>query len=428
MRHRAVLLAALVAAATGTHGLDISTPWNSTLRCDLRHCEAIDEFAERVLIHGSPNSQAMILTDAVCPVPSTGQLLLYVQIQVALTALWGAFAVGLANLILRWRTRPRRWHPQRTRARTRTRYNTEKDEIFLENARGEIQPVTNLERLATYTSDLDGVDVLPSSSQIPMRMCSAYDGPNPPHEAEVEEDDELCSKRRSCFVELLSNITTVKFGSSLATAIALIPTVVQLAFGIWLRARPGGTCPHVPRIAGWFGMLGVQSTIPAQVAATLIALRPSRILAPVVAIIALGLQCLWNGSLLISLGALVGPGDAQRLGPTATAGCLTVAKLFKIAQGRIATGVLIEFFTVCATVMFAMHVRPRKRDVDERLPISRLGLTVLVIILVALQSTRAPILTAAFPDRATTVGALRCAIEARGIGAGYPFGRFTSLL
>ncbi|KAH7099631.1 hypothetical protein BKA62DRAFT_709581 [Auriculariales sp. MPI-PUGE-AT-0066] len=388
MRRRHAVVALLCVAAHSVYGLEITTPWNVTVPT-----------AESIVFAGSATSQSLMFTD---------NLLAFVQIQFVLTALWGVFSVGL--------DRPRRWNPQRTRARARTRYDIEKDQVFLENKRGEIQPVHNLERLATVTSDLDDaiLEQLPSSSQMPMQtICHAEDivhvedGPGQRSEA-------LSAKRCGNTVSLLSVITTVKFGFTLGTAIAALPTVIQLGIGIWLRSRSGGACPHQPRIAGW----SLRLSSP---------LRPSRILAPVIAILALGVQCLWNGSLMISLGALaIPPGPSGPL--SIAAGCIPPKTLLKMSGGRIIIGILIECFTMAATVMFAMHIRRRKRDVDEGVPISRLGLSILACILIALQSVRAPIITAAFPNRSSLADALRCAVDARGLDGAYAFGRFMSLL
>lgn len=349
---------------------------------------------------GAPRclAKGRVLSDAVCAVPSGGQLLLYVLVQTLLTALWGVLSVALERIVQRWRTRPRPWHATRTRARTR--YDSEKDEVFFQTQRGAVAaPGVALERFATYTSDLDPALALPTA---------------PAAAADDELDVDMEGARTPLPIALLSTATSVKFGLSLRAAIAALPCAVQLGIGLHLRTRDGVPCPAVPRAAGWFGLLGSQATLPTQVVVALLALRPARAAAPPAAVLAAGLQVVWNGTLLVSLASLAG----ER--------CMARAPVAALGSGRIAASVLIEVLTACAAIMFAMHVRPRPRG-ECVVPVSVPGLALLAAVLVSLQFARAAVVAAVFPPGADLAGALRCAVDETAQGTVYAFGRFVGL-
>ncbi|EJD50803.1 hypothetical protein AURDEDRAFT_150002 [Auricularia subglabra TFB-10046 SS5] len=349
---------------------------------------------------GAPRclAKGRLLSDPVCAVPYGGQLLLYVLVQTVLTALWGVLSVALERIVQRWRTRPRPWHA--TRSRARTRYDSEKDEVFFQTQRGAVAgPGVPLEHFATYTSDLD-----PDLDNVQ------------PLPANVQADDELDMEgaRTPLPIALLSTVTSVKFGLSLRAAIAALPCAVQLGIGLHLRTRDGVPCPAAPRAAGWFGLVGSQATLPTQVVVSLLALKPSRALAPGAALLAAALQTVWNGTLLVSLASF------------SSGQCMARDPVGALGAGRIAAAVLIEVLTACAATMFAMHVRPRPRA-ECYIPVSVLGLSILAAVLVALQFARAAVVAAVFPPGADLPGALRCAVDETAQGTVYAFGRFVGL-
>ncbi|KZV82224.1 hypothetical protein EXIGLDRAFT_729993 [Exidia glandulosa HHB12029] len=400
---------------------EIATPWNATLTCDdgpngFPRCTSP---ASTVLFRGSPTS-TLLMTNDVCTVPHAGQLMLYVLLQALLTALWGVVAVGLERLIRRWRTRPKPWSASaRTlgRTRARTRYDAEKEEVFFETKRGVIEPALHLERLASYTSDLDDVQIMPSSSRVP--MCNYHGATNELDPNNSNEPECPVDPHRQLMLDILTTTTTVKFGWSLRVCIAALPTAFQFGIGLYLRTRPGGACPTTPRVAGWFGLFGGHSTLPTQVVVTLLALWPCRALAPFAALIAAGLQLIWNGSLLMTLAAVAGPMDT-------TATCFP-ARLFRLGRGVSWTvsSVFTEVITAGAATMFAMHVRPRASNPT---PVSLGGLMLIALVLLAVQFARAAVVGFILPTRGEIGNSLHCAVDAGGQGAVYAFGRFAGLI
>lgn len=413
-----LLASLLLGAAAASATREIATPWGVPLACDVdpNGWPLCTSPGSTVLYKGTPTSTLLLTNDA-CSVPHSRELVLYVLLQTILTAIWGAVAVGLERLIHCWRTRPRAWNvPGRSlgRTRARTRYDAEKEEIFFETKRGGVAPALHLERLASYTSDLD--NVMPSSLRDPTYCCPSSAPMDECADIEPEYDD----PRRKLILDLLTTTSTVKFGWSLRVAIAALPTALQFGVGLYLRTRPGGACPTRPQIAGWFGLFGGHSTLPTQVAVALLALRPSRLLAPLAALLGAGMQIVWNGSLMMTLAAVAGPADT-------TATCFRTPLFRGLGRGVswTASSVLIELVTAGAATMFTMHVRPRAAN---PVPVSLAGLSLITVVLVALQFARAAVVAFIFPNAGTLGGSLRCAVDSDGQGAVYAFGRFVGLI